>query len=226
MSVPSHESTWTRGAPHMPASCRLNTWPASRMRIESKMWQQALTADREIVRYASYASYVRISAGAEGCRIDQCSDSHMGGEYVGEKIITIGPGGGLREGNLLYRGELFAIYVLKGHQRRGVGRRLFSAMARHFIGRRIMIRYMTTSENPKDGQSHARGRRLLYPGWIEMLLWVLEDNHPARQFYELMGGEYVEQKTITITGGTDLMTDSAGDTLDGWQCSPTSLLNK
>ena len=36
MSVPSHESTWTRGAPHMPASCRLNTWPASRMRIESK----------------------------------------------------------------------------------------------------------------------------------------------------------------------------------------------
>ena len=37
-----------------------------------------------------------------------------------------------------------------------------------------------------------------------MLLWVLKDNHPARRFYELMGGEYVAQKTITI-GGTDLI---------------------
>ena len=37
-----------------------------------------------------------------------------------------------------------------------------------------------------------------------MLLWVFKDNHPARRFYESMGGEYVEQKTITI-GGTDLM---------------------
>ena len=37
-----------------------------------------------------------------------------------------------------------------------------------------------------------------------MLLWVLEDNHPACRFYELMGGEYVEQKTITI-GDTDLI---------------------
>ena len=37
-----------------------------------------------------------------------------------------------------------------------------------------------------------------------MLLWVLKDNHSARQFYVLMGGEYVKQKTITI-GGTDLI---------------------
>ena len=81
-----------------------------------------------------------------------------------------------REGNLLYRGELFAIYVLKGHQRRGLGRRLFSAMARYFISQ----------------------------GIDSMLLWVLEDNHPARRFYESMGGEHVDEKTITI-GSTDLI---------------------
>ena len=94
-----------------------------------------------------------------------------GGEVVG--FACVAPE---REGNRVYRGEIFAIYVLQGHQRRGVGRRLFSAMAHHFL---------------KHGIN-------------SMLLWVLEDNHPARRFYELMGGEYVEQKTITI-GGTDLI---------------------
>ena len=97
-------------------------------------------------------------------------------ETEGCEIVGFAYGAPEREGKLLYRGELFAIYVLKGHQRRGVGRRLFSAMALHFISQDI----------------------------DSMLLWVLEDNHPARRFYELMGGEYVEQKTITI-GGTDLI---------------------
>ena len=97
-------------------------------------------------------------------------------ETEGCEIVGFAYGAPEREGNPLYRGELFAIYVLQGHQRRGVGRRLFSALARHFISQDI----------------------------DSMLLWVLKDNHPARQFYELMGGEYVEQKTITI-GGTDLI---------------------
>ena len=95
MSVPSHESTWTRGAPHMPASCRLNTWPASRMRIERRC------GSRPHSRPACTSMLVA-ETGGRNCRIR------------------------IREGNLLYRGELFAIYVLKGHQRRGV-------KARHFI---------------------------------------------------------------------------------------------
>ena len=115
------------------------------------MWKQALTADRPAMSM--------LVAETDG------------GEVVG--FACVAPE---REGNRVYRGELFAIYVLQGHQRRGVGRRLFSAMARHFISQDI----------------------------DSMLLWVLEDNHPARQFYELMGGEYVDQNTITI-GGTDLM---------------------
>ena len=116
-----------------------------------QMWQQALTADRPAMSM--------LVAETEGC-----------------EIVGFAYGAPEREGNPLYRGELFAIYVLQGHQRRGVGRRLFSALARHFISQDI----------------------------DSMLLWVLKDNHPARQFYELMGGEYVEQKTITI-GGTDLI---------------------
>ena len=116
-----------------------------------KMWHEALTADRP-------ATSMLVAETAEG------------------EVVGFAYGTPEREGNLLYRGELFAIYVLKGHQRRGVGRRLFSAMARHFISQDI----------------------------DSMLLWVLEDNHPARQFYESMGGEYVGEKIITI-GRTDLV---------------------
>ena len=116
-----------------------------------RMWQQALTAGPPATSM--------LVAETEEC-----------------EIVEFACGAPEREGNLLYRGELFAIYVLKGHQRRGVGRRLFSAMARHFISQDI----------------------------DSMLLWVLKDNHPARQFYESMGGEYVGEKIITI-GRTDLV---------------------
>ena len=35
-----------------------------------------------------------------------------------------------------------------------------------------------------------------------MLLWVLEDNRPARRFYESLGGVRVGRKTVTIGGAT------------------------
>ena len=143
-----HVDTWrTAYAGILPAEFLAGLSYADR----EQMWQQALTADRPATSM--------LVAETEEC-----------------EIVGFAYGAPEREGNLLYRGELFAIYVLKGHQRRGVGRRLFSAMARHFISQNI----------------------------DSMLLRVLKDNHPARQFYELMGGEYVEQKTITI-GGTDLI---------------------
>ena len=92
------------------------------------------------------------------------------------EIIGFAFGAPEREGNPQFRGELFAIYVLADQQRKGIGRRLFIAMVQHFRS-----------------------------GGIEsMLLWALKDNHPARKFYEMLGGEYVEEKTITI-GGTDLV---------------------
>ncbi len=143
-----HVDTWrTAYAGILPAEFLAGLSYAGR----EQMWKQALTADRPAT-----------------CMVVAETDD---GEVVGFAY-----GAPEREGNPLYRGELFAIYVLKGHQRRGVGRRLFSAMVHHFISQDI----------------------------DSMLLWVLEDNHPACRFYELMGGEYVEQKTITI-GGTDLI---------------------
>ena len=143
-----HVDTWrTAYAGILPAEFLAGLSYADR----EQMWQQALTADRPAMSM--------LVAETEGC-----------------EIVGFAYGAPEREGNRVYRGEIFAIYVLDECQRQGIGRLLFSAAAHHFL---------------KHGIN-------------SMLLWVLEDNHPARQFYELMGGEYVEQKTITI-GGTDLI---------------------
>ncbi len=107
---------------------------------------------------------------------DRPGASMLVAETDGGEIVGFAYCAPEREGKPLYRGEIFAIYVLEEHQRKGVGRLLFSAAA----------------------------QQLLTNGFDSMLLWVLQDNHPARHFYELMGGEYVEQKTITI-GGTDII---------------------
>ena len=102
-------------------------------------------------------------------------------ETAESEVVGFACGGPEREGNPLYRGEIFAIYVLQAYQRQGAGRRLFSAAA----------------------------RRLQKAGFDAFLLWVLKDNLPARRFYEALGGAYLDEKTITI-GGTDLIEVSYG----------------
>ncbi len=114
-------------------------------------WTRILTSDQPDTR----TSVAEISAG------DVVGFAHAGPE---------------REGNETYRGELYAIYLLREHQGTGLGRRLVSAVA----------------------------QGLLDCGLTSMLLWVLEDNHSARHFYGLLGGQPVSRKTITI-GGKDLV---------------------
>ncbi len=108
-----------------------------------------------------------------------------GGSFVAEtdggNVIGFAIYGPEREGNRTYRGELYAIYLLEDYQRMGIGRPLMSAAA----------------------------RGLLADGFSSMLLWVLEDNHSARRFYESLGGERVGQKTIAI-GGADFTEVSYG----------------
>ena len=102
-------------------------------------------------------------------------------ETDGGEIVGFAGGGPEREGDEVYRGELYAIYLLEAHQRRGVGRRLACAVA----------------------------RGLLSAGFESMLLWVLEDNHRARRFYESLGGVVVGRKSIEI-GGAALVEVSYG----------------
>lgn len=80
-----------------------------------------------------------------------------------------------REGSSLYPGELYAIYLLKDAQGRGLGRALLETAARH----------------------------MAEAGLDAWMCWVLADN-PARRFYQAMGGVAFQQKDIEI-GGRNLV---------------------
>ena len=87
------------------------------------------------------------------------------------RVVGFASGGPEREGNSVYRGELYAIYVLERCQRRGVGRCLAAAVI----------------------------RRLVEQGIDSMMLWVLADN-PSRGFYETLGGRRIREKTAEVGG--------------------------
>ena len=112
---------------------------------------------------------------------DQPSSTNLVAKTDGGELVGFIGGGPEREGSNTYLGELYAIYLVEEHQRKGVGRCLVSTFT----------------------------RRMVSKGFRSMLVWVLEDNHPARRFYESLGGELVGRKTITI-GGTDLFEVSYG----------------
>jgi GNAT superfamily N-acetyltransferase len=94
-------------------------------------------------------------------------------EEAGE-VVGFASGGRERAGEIGYAGELYAIYLLDGAQRRGLGRELFRAIV--------------------DG---LRGMEL-----SDLIVWVLRDNHRARGFYERLGGVYVRSQPITIGPST------------------------
>lgn len=96
------------------------------------------------------------------------------------KIVGFASSGAERESDPVYRGELYAIYLLESAQRRGVGRALVAASAGHLVD----------------------------SGLNSMLVWVFRDN-PARRFYERLGGKYIREKLLTI-GGVDLVEAAYG----------------
>ena len=113
--------------------------------------------------------------------IDRPATSTFVAETGGGEIIGFAGGGPERQGDPTHLGEIYAVYVLQDHQRRGVGRRLAVAVT----------------------------RQLLRDGFVSMLVWVLEDNHPACRFYETLGGKQVGRQATAI-GGADLMELSYG----------------
>jgi ribosomal protein S18 acetylase RimI-like enzyme len=91
-----------------------------------------------------------------------------------EGIAGFASGGRERAGEMGYAGELYALYVLEGAQRRGHGRELVRAVAGAL-------------------------REMALP---DMIVWVLRDNPTARRFYERLGGRYVRSQPITIGTAT------------------------
>jgi ribosomal protein S18 acetylase RimI-like enzyme len=90
--------------------------------------------------------------------------------HVDGGVVGFASGGRERAGETGYTGELYAIYVTDSFQRRGYGRELVRAVV-------AGLREMELDD---------------------MLIWVLRDNQPARNFYERLGGIYVRAQPITI----------------------------
>ena len=102
--------------------------------------------------------------------------AERGFTYVAEDesrmVVGYVNGGAERTGNAVYRGELYAIYLLAEQQRRGTGRRLTLRLA----------------------------QRLVDEGFASLLVWVLAENRRARQFYEALGGEQVYEQELEMDG--------------------------
>nr|MDO8116589.1 GNAT family N-acetyltransferase [Candidatus Sigynarchaeota archaeon] len=90
-------------------------------------------------------------------------------EVEAEGIVGFATGGLAREHHHGLDGELFAIYILAGHHRAGIGRSLVSRVAGH----------------------------LKASGLAGMVTWVLASN-PSRGFYERLGGKRAGERTIEI----------------------------
>ena len=94
--------------------------------------------------------------------------------YVAEnagEVLGFVSGGYERQGNDIYRGEIYALYVLKNHQRQGIGADLVSALA----------------------------NKLNHCGIYSMLVWVLEHN-PYWRFYEKISGMYLRKQRMPFSG--------------------------
>ncbi|HLI07406.1 MAG TPA: GNAT family N-acetyltransferase [Ktedonobacteraceae bacterium] len=101
--------------------------------------------------------------------------TRFAGDFVAEdktgRIVGFISGGPAQEPYPVYRGELYAIYILQEYQGQEIGRRLTEAL----VG------------------------KLLEAGIDNMLVWVLAEN-PARKFYEALGGRLIRTRQIEIGG--------------------------
>lgn len=101
--------------------------------------------------------------------------AEVAGELVG--FASAGPN---REEDSRYGAELYAIYILQEHQRRGIGRSI-------------------TSRVLQELRTH---------GHDSMLVWVLKGN-PAETFYRRLGGKLTGEKVVNI-GDEDYLEVSYG----------------
>lgn len=99
---------------------------------------------------------------------------------INNHIVGFANYGRERTGDLEYKGELFAIYVLKKFQGRGIGLALVQSVASGLLALKL----------------------------ASMLVWVLSNN-AYQKFYERLGGVYLREKSLQI-GDAHLMEKAYG----------------
>jgi ribosomal protein S18 acetylase RimI-like enzyme len=89
-----------------------------------------------------------------------------------DEIVGFCDAGASRNSHEEMPGEIYAIYVVKKHQKQDVGSNLWRQATNHLINQ----------------------------GLIPFIVWVLEDNKPARAFYEVQGGVVLKAGKVNIGG--------------------------
>jgi ribosomal protein S18 acetylase RimI-like enzyme len=92
------------------------------------------------------------------------------GEIVG--FARGGPVGPMGAGLLGTETEIYALYLLDGVKRQGIGRSLMAGVFDHLAAQ----------------------------GFRTAGLWVLKENRPARRFYEALGGEAGPEQSFDLRG--------------------------
>jgi L-amino acid N-acyltransferase YncA len=142
------------------ARVHVDSWRTTYQGLISAEYLANMSYDERATRWASILS-----------RGDQRECVYVALDKHGQ-IVGFASGGPLRgKRSTVYKGELYAIYLLTAVQRSGLGSQLVTAVARH----------------------------LLNQGMSSMLVWVLANN-PARHFYEALGGKYVRMKMEAVGG--------------------------
>lgn len=142
----------------------------ARVRIDT--WRDAY---RGIVP-SDYLSSLSYEQGANRMRerLGECGESgkfFVVAEIPSGEVVGFASGGPGRTGDQVYKGEVYAIYILPEYQRLGLGRQLMAVSA----------------------------ARLRLSGFDSLLVWVLNAN-PNHLFYERLGGVSVRERRIEIGG--------------------------
>lgn len=87
------------------------------------------------------------------------------------EIVGFASGGQEQTDDPKYKGEVYAIYILESHQRKGLGKKLIKPVIEGLINR----------------------------DFPNLVIWALEEN-ACRSFYESLGGKIVNKKPILISG--------------------------
>jgi ribosomal protein S18 acetylase RimI-like enzyme len=89
-------------------------------------------------------------------------------------VVGYVTGGRERTGDPQFTGEIYAIYILPQHHRRGIGRALIQAWTAN----------------------------MRQAGFNSALVWALADNMPAINFYQRLGARPVREQMIEIGGAS------------------------
>jgi len=155
----------TRADAHGIARVHIDAWRTTYQGIVPERHLAALSMEERVPRWER----ILITAGPEGERVCVAVDPTGG-------VVGFASGGPERDGDPHYRGELYSMYILAAHQRRGIGRRLVAEVTDH----------------------------ILRTGFSTMLVWALAANAGMRGFCEALGGVLLEPSKVVEIGGATL----------------------